>query len=161
MDSKQTPDEALDSLWGPLLVESPPVQIYVEGASAKGNKSGPAGAGIFFGPHSESNMALRVPGPGRLVTADRARLFAIHEAVRLVPGDKSLLIFCTSKMIIRLLCYSAAKNSQLGWPGQNGDIFKSLVTLLAGRTAGVCFIHVESKVNHHSKRAAYELAKSG
>ncbi|KAJ7124046.1 hypothetical protein C8R43DRAFT_899199, partial [Mycena crocata] len=158
MDAKQTPDQALDSLWGPLLVESPPVQIYVEGASAKGNTSGPAGAGIFFGPHSELNRSLRLPGPGRL-TADRARLFAIHEAVRLVPEDKSLLIFCTSKMIICVLCYSAAKISQLGWPGKNGDFFKAIVKLLASRRADTCFVHVESKANNESKRSAYELAK--
>jgi hypothetical protein len=97
-DSKQTGEEALKSLWGPVLVQSIPLHIYVEGASSKNNKCG--GAGIFFGPDSSQNKSLNVPGPERL-TADRARLFAIHEAVFAVPEDKSLLIFCTSKMIIR------------------------------------------------------------
>ncbi|KAF8206620.1 hypothetical protein K438DRAFT_1494585, partial [Mycena galopus ATCC 62051] len=93
-----------------------------------------AGAGLFFRPGSSWNAALKVPGPARL-TADRARIFAIHEAVRIAPTDWTLLVFCTSKMIIRQICFLAAKNSQLGWPGQNGDLFKSLVGLLASRKA--------------------------
>jgi hypothetical protein len=117
MDAKETKDEALESLWGQVLCNSPPAYIYVEGVAAKGNnKTGSSGAGIFFGLGSPSNRALRVPGPGRL-SADRARLFAIHEALRLSHSDKSLVIFCTSKMIIRQLCYYAAKNTALGWPG--------------------------------------------
>jgi hypothetical protein len=158
MDSKQTKDEALRSLWGPVLADSIPIQFYVEGASAKGNKTR-AGAGIFLGSDSPFNIALQVPGPGQL-SADRGRLFAIHEAIRMAPPNKSVLVFCTSKMIIRQLCYSAAKNSQLGWPGQNGDIFKSIVQLLAARKTETGFMFIESKANNESKRGAYALAKS-
>jgi hypothetical protein len=158
MDSKQTKDEALRSLWGPVLADSIPIQFYVEGASAKGNKTR-AGAGIFLGSDSPFNIALQVPGPGQL-SADRGRLFAIHEAIRMAPPNKSVLVFCTSKMIIRQLCYSAAKNSQLGWPGQNGDLFKSIVQLLAARKTETGFMFIESKANNESKRGAYALAKS-
>ncbi|KAJ7077516.1 hypothetical protein B0H15DRAFT_789639, partial [Mycena belliarum] len=157
MDAKETDESALKSLWGPVLAKSVPVQVYVEGASAKGKK---AGAGIFFRSESPLNMSLTVPGPERL-SADRARLFAIHEAVQLIPSDKNILVFCTSKMIIRQICYSAAKNTQLGWPGNNGDIFKSLVKLLAARNASTCFVHVESRADNESKRAAYALARAG
>ncbi|KAJ7124034.1 hypothetical protein C8R43DRAFT_1135822 [Mycena crocata] len=39
MDAKETEEGALEALWGPVLAESPlPVQIYVEGASAKSKK---------------------------------------------------------------------------------------------------------------------------
>lgn len=159
MDSKQGPDEALDSLWGPVLTDSLPTHIYVEGAIAKGKKNCPAGAGVYLGPDSFLIGSFKVPGPER-PTADRARLFAMHEAIRLAPENKTLLVFCTSKMIIRQLCYCAAKNSQLGWPGKNGDIFESLVNLLAGRKAATCFAHIDSKANNDAKRTAYSLAKS-
>ncbi|KAJ7040077.1 hypothetical protein C8F04DRAFT_890919, partial [Mycena alexandri] len=152
--------EALDSLWGFTQVDSPPTHIYVEGVAAKGKKPGPGGAGIFFGLDSPLNMALAVPGPEN-VNADRARLFAIHEAIQQVPEDRSLLLFCTSKMIIRQLCYSAAKNMQLGWPGRNGDIFKAVVDLLASRGARTCFVFLDSKANNEAKRTAYALAKHG
>ncbi|KAF8200566.1 hypothetical protein K438DRAFT_1436781, partial [Mycena galopus ATCC 62051] len=148
----------LASLWGPVLVESIPVQVYVEGACTRGKKTGPAGAAIYFQEKSPLNVALKVPGPGSL-TADRARIFAIHEAVHAAPADKNLLVFCTSKMIIRQICFLAAKNTQLGWPGQNGDLFKSIVNLLASRKAETCFVHINSKANNESKRAAYDLAK--
>jgi ribonuclease HI len=140
-----------------VVAQSVPLRIYVEGTSSKDNKRG--GAGIFFGPNSPQNKSVKVPGPGRL-TADRARLFATHEAIRAAPDDKSLLIFCTSKMIIRQICYLAAKNNQLGWPGNNGDIFKSIVKLLAMRKATSCFIHIDSKANNDAKRGAYSQAKS-
>ncbi|KAJ7208419.1 hypothetical protein B0H12DRAFT_1034272, partial [Mycena haematopus] len=71
-----------------------------------------AGAGVFFGPDSPHNIAVKVPGPGRL-TADRGKLYAIYETLCNAPDDKTLLIFCTSKMIIRQICYMAAKNDQL------------------------------------------------
>ncbi|KAJ7118480.1 hypothetical protein C8R43DRAFT_880524, partial [Mycena crocata] len=158
MDAKETKDEALESLWGPIFCESAATNIYVEGVAAQGAKKGPSGAGIFYGSGSVSNVAVRVPGPERL-TADRARLFAIHEAVRLAPGDKSLVIFCTSKMIIRQLCYSAAKNMALGWPGPNGDLFKSLVAMLAARHASTRFVYVDTKQDNQAKREAYSLAK--
>jgi hypothetical protein len=51
-----------------------------------------------------------VPGPGK-PTADRGRLYGIHAALERTDIDKTLVIFCTSKMIIRQLCYSAAKMS--------------------------------------------------
>ncbi|KAF8207461.1 hypothetical protein K438DRAFT_1497185, partial [Mycena galopus ATCC 62051] len=112
--------------------------VYVEGAPTSGKPTGPAGAGLFFRLRSPWNATLKVPGPARL-TADRARIFAIHEAVRMTPTDRCLLVFCTSKMIIRQICFQAAKSTQLGWPGQNGDLFKSLVGLL-GRKAETCFV---------------------
>ncbi|KAJ6455291.1 hypothetical protein C8R47DRAFT_1039455, partial [Mycena vitilis] len=159
MDSRETKDEALESLWGPTLCVSAPIHIYVEGVAAKGNNmTCPSGAGIFFGPCSKSNTALRVPGPGRL-SADRARLFAIHEAIRCAPPEKTLVIFCTSKMIIRQLCFSAAKNTALGWPGSNGDLFKSTVKILAARHARTSFVHVDTRENNAAKREAYALAK--
>ncbi|KAJ7606758.1 hypothetical protein DFH06DRAFT_901134, partial [Mycena polygramma] len=86
-------------------------------------------------------------------------LFAIHEAIQSVPTDKTVLLFCTSKMIIRQLCYSAAKNTQLGWPGRNGDLFKSIIGLLVQREADTCFVHIDSKDNNEAKRNAYTLAK--
>jgi hypothetical protein len=74
--------------------------------------------------------------------------------------DKTLVIFCTSKMIIHQLCYSAAKKMSLGWPGPNGDIFRDTVLLLAKRHAQTTFVHIESKAKNGLKKEAYSLAKS-
>ncbi|KAJ6478927.1 hypothetical protein C8R45DRAFT_833124 [Mycena sanguinolenta] len=158
MDAKETKDEALESLWGPVLCEYTPTHIYVEAVAAKGSKKGPSSAELFYREGSPQNSALRGPGPERL-TANRARLFAIHEAVRMAPSDQGLLIFCTSKMIIRQLCYSAAKNTVLGWPGNNGDIFKSLVQLLAAHHVCTRFVYVDSKEDNQAKREAHAFAK--
>ncbi|KAJ6467641.1 hypothetical protein C8R47DRAFT_990337, partial [Mycena vitilis] len=53
----------------------------------------------------------------------------------------------------------AAKNTALGWPGSNGDLFKAVVKLLAKRHAQTRFVHIESKENNQAKREAYGLAK--
>jgi hypothetical protein len=108
MDSKETKDQALDSFWGPVLAETIPTHIYIEGTYFK-NKS--AGGGIYFGPGSPMNTKLLLSMLER-PTADLARLVAIQEAVTMVPPDRSLLIFCTSKYMIRQLCYSTAKNNK-------------------------------------------------
>ncbi|KAJ7153958.1 hypothetical protein C8R43DRAFT_824971, partial [Mycena crocata] len=132
--------------------------IYIEGASPGSVRTKSAGAGIYFGPGSPLNMSLKVPGPDR-PTADRARIYAIHQAIQNVDSDKTVLIFCTSKLVIRQLCYSAAQNMSIGWPGHNGDIFKDTVRLLAGRHGQTILVHVEAKANNDSKRGAYALAK--
>jgi hypothetical protein len=63
-------------------------------------------------------------------------------------------------MIIRQLCYSAAKNTALGWPGNNGNIFKSLVQLLAARHSGMRFVYVDSKGDDKAEREAYSFANN-
>jgi ribonuclease HI len=156
MNSKEKKDQALDSFWGPVLAETIHTHIYIEGAYFE-NKS--AGSGIYFGPASPMNTCLLLPTSER-PTADLARLVAIQEAVTMVPPDRSLLIFCTSKYVIRQLCYSTAKNNSLGWPGKNGEAFKSVAKLLASRHGTTCFVYVESTVNNASKTAAHLLAKS-
>ncbi|KAJ6537552.1 hypothetical protein DFH09DRAFT_930715, partial [Mycena vulgaris] len=158
MDSREGPDEALVSLYGPVLSETPPVQIYVEGAAPGGIRTKSAGAGIYFGLDSTLNRSLKVPGPGR-PSSDRARVYAIYEALREVDPDRSILMYCTSKAVIRLLCYAAASKIALGWPGANGDLFKSTVSLLANRHAQTTFIHLDSKGKNEYKQQAYSLAK--
>ncbi|KAJ7731019.1 hypothetical protein B0H16DRAFT_1239258, partial [Mycena metata] len=155
MEAKETKDEALESLWGPLLCDSAPIAVYVEGVAAKGSKTS---AGIFYGPGSKYNQALRVPGPGHM-SADRARLFAIYQTLLRAPSDKSLLIFCTSKMIdypTTLLCCCLEQYAGLG--RSNGDLFKAVFQLLAARHGGIRFVHVGTKEDNQSKREAYALA---
>jgi hypothetical protein len=45
MDASETPEKALESLWGPLSAESASNYVYVNGL---GSKATAAGAGIFF-----------------------------------------------------------------------------------------------------------------
>ncbi|KAJ7085347.1 hypothetical protein C8R43DRAFT_909221, partial [Mycena crocata] len=154
MDSRESQDEALVSLWGPVTTHSAPTYVYVEGV---GSKTAAAGAGIFFGIGASQNQSVVVPGP-HFGTAERARIFAIHETLRTVSPTTTLVIFCTSKAVIRQLCYSAASNMALGWPGSNGDLFKSTVKLLASRHAQTCFVHIDSNDTNKSKKEAFWLA---
>ncbi|KAJ7158972.1 hypothetical protein C8R43DRAFT_882080 [Mycena crocata] len=156
MDSRESPDEALLSLWGPITEQSASTYVYVEGV---GSKIAAAGAGVFFGIGATQNLSLVVPGP-YFRTAERVRIFAIHETLRTVSPMSGLVIFCTSKAVIRQLCYSAASNITLGWPGPNGDIFKSTVKLLSSRHAQTCFVHVDSNDTNDPKRQAFSLAKA-
>ncbi|KAJ7141624.1 hypothetical protein C8R46DRAFT_921118, partial [Mycena filopes] len=155
MDARETPDEALASLWGPTFAESRPTYVYVEGV---GSKTTAAGAGIFYGPDAASNRSFVVPGPN-FGTADRARLCAIHNTLCITEPTTTLVIFCSSKALIRQLCYSAAKNSSLGWPGPNSDVFKDIVRLLGRRHARTSFVHVDSRSGNHFQKEAYFLAK--
>ncbi|KAJ6603332.1 hypothetical protein DFH09DRAFT_899057, partial [Mycena vulgaris] len=158
MDTRETPDEALTALYGPVLAESPPIQIYVEGAAPGTIRTKSAGAGVCFGLGSPENISLKVPRPG-LPTADRSRLYAIHEVVRIMNPDKKLVIFCTSKMVIKQLCYATANKVALGCPGPNGDIFKDTVSLIAKRHGQTILVYVESKADNELKRDTYSLAK--
>jgi ribonuclease HI len=162
MDSRESPDAALSSLWGQVLAESIPTQIYVEGAAPGATQTKSAGAGIFFGPDSLFNRSLKVPGGSTQfhATADRGRIYAIHEAIQKVDSDKTVLIFCTSKMVIRQLCYTAAKNMAIGWSGSNGDLFKATVKLLAARHGRTIFVYLDKKADNESKRGAYALARA-
>jgi hypothetical protein len=159
MDARETPDKALNSIYGPVLSHSPPIHIYVEGAAPGPVRTKSAGAGICFGIGSALNACVKVPGPGK-PTADRGRIFAIHEALQKVEPDQTLVIFCTSKMVIRQLCYAAAKKMAIGWPGPNGDLFKDTVLLLGKRHGRTTFVHVESKAKNDRKQEAYSLAKA-
>ncbi|KAJ7320691.1 hypothetical protein DFH08DRAFT_1034422, partial [Mycena albidolilacea] len=156
MDPTESPDKALESLRGPLSAESPSTYVYVDGI---GSKTTAAGAGIFFGLSSLMNKLLVVPRPG-FGTADRARVFSIHETLLTVVPATTLVIFCTSRMVIRQFkCYSAAKNMTLGWPGSNRDMFKATVKLLAARHARTYFVHVNSNSTNESKKQASSLAR--
>jgi hypothetical protein len=95
-----------------------------------GSKSFAAGSRIFFGPSSPRNFSLVVPGP-EFRTADRMRIFEVHDTLVNVALTATLVIFYTSKAIIRQICYAAARNAVLRWPGQNSDIFKDTVKLLS------------------------------
>jgi hypothetical protein len=92
MDARESPDEAFHSIYDPVLSHSSPIHIYVGGAApgSVGTKS--AGAGICLGIGSTLKICVKVPGPGK-PTADRGRIFAIHEALGKVDLDKTLVIF--------------------------------------------------------------------
>jgi hypothetical protein len=110
MEAREPPEKALESLDGPVPAESLLVHIYVEWVAPGSVRTKSADAGICYGAGSPLNIGLKVPGPGK-PTADRGRLYGIHAPLERTDIDKTLVIFCTSKMIIHQLCYSAAKMS--------------------------------------------------
>ncbi|KAJ7071674.1 hypothetical protein C8F01DRAFT_974327, partial [Mycena amicta] len=141
MDAREDPIQALKSLWGPVSVQSNPVHVYVAGVSSKKG----SGAAIFFGPGSPRNLSLSVPGPySKTSISQRAHLYAIYEALQAIEPNKTLIIYCMSKQVIRDICYTAAERIQLGWPGSNRDIYLAIVDLLSHRHATTCFVHVDA-----------------
>ncbi|KAJ7061886.1 hypothetical protein C8F01DRAFT_1231043 [Mycena amicta] len=156
MDAREDPEQALKSLWGTVSAQSSRVHVYVAGASSKKG----SGAAVFFGPGSPRNLSLSVPGPhSQTTTSQRAHLYAIYEALHAIEPDKTLVIYCMSKQIIRDICYKAAQNVQLGWPGSNKDIYLAIVDLLARRHATTCFLHVDAADKNPAAKQALDLAK--
>ncbi|KAJ7050602.1 hypothetical protein C8F01DRAFT_925296, partial [Mycena amicta] len=151
-------EQALRSLWGPVLAISTPTHIYIEGMVRNGGRT--AGAGIYLGDLSYSNKSLQVPGPGKL-TADRARLYAIYKALQIEHLDTTVIIYCTSKLVIRQLCYHAARNSAIGWPAENVDVYKAIVQMLSRRHAETFFVFLNSRPGNPSHQHALALAKQG
>nr|GAT42335.1 predicted protein [Mycena chlorophos] len=161
MDTRQSPSDALDSLWGPTLATSRATLVYVEGyIPPKSQTSRVPGAGIFFGSGSALNCALPVPSATQKMTADSARICAIIDCLRKTHSDTTLVIFCSSKQVIRKLCYEAANYSQLGWPGPDGSLYRIAVSLLSDRHAETRFVFVDVKDKNPQKQKAYLLAKS-
>ncbi|KAJ7051601.1 hypothetical protein C8F01DRAFT_926356, partial [Mycena amicta] len=93
-----------------------------------------SGAAIFFRESSPRNMTFSVPGPCSKTTgSQRAHLYAVYEALHAIQPDLTLVVYCMSKQIIRDICYKAADQVQLGWPGSNRDLYLAIVELLSRR----------------------------
>ncbi|KAJ7060064.1 hypothetical protein C8F01DRAFT_932828, partial [Mycena amicta] len=113
--------------------------IYVAGVCTKKG----SGAGIFLGNKSPRNLALSVPGPTTSSSGSpRAHLYAIYQVLLAFPPDKTLIVHCMSKQIVRDLCYHTTEKMALRWPGNNGDLYPAVVDLLSSRQAKTTFVHV-------------------
>ncbi|KAJ7160685.1 hypothetical protein C8R43DRAFT_881342, partial [Mycena crocata] len=143
MGSKQTPIEMLRNLYGKVYVETQFLHVYVQGScKATGTKGARAVSAVFWGETSTRNCVQPVPGP-EPPTTNRAAVYAVLLAVKAADPNISLMIFTSSEYIIRHACYSAGKNSQLGWICSNGDLLRDLTELLSRRAAPTRFTRVE------------------
>jgi ribonuclease HI len=157
--ARQTPEEALDDLYGTCRNVAASENVYTDGSCMDTNTaSARAGAGIYWGHGSVRNGSRRVPGEQ---TNNNAEMYAVAEALRRARPDYRLLVFSDSTYVIRLLCYSAPRLASEGWTCVNATVIKTVVARLQNRTAPVEFIHVRSHTGNEWNDAADALAKAG
>ncbi|KAF6764520.1 ribonuclease H-like domain-containing protein, partial [Ephemerocybe angulata] len=159
IESKAGPDQALRRIYGPVYLRSSEVHVYVDGSSiANGTPDARAGSGVFFGPGSRKNLAVRVPDE---LTNGRAEVYAILCALRAVNDHQSLVIYSDSVYALGMLTVWASKKAAIGWRVTNGDLFRDIVALIERRPASVTFRKVKAHSGNAHNDGADELAKAG
>ncbi|GLB40746.1 putative ribonuclease H-like protein [Lyophyllum shimeji] len=160
LNSKEACDaRKLGRLYGPTYDTSQPISVYIDGSChGNGTDVARAGAGVYFGPNSSRNMALRVPGAQ---TNNRGEAYALLKALQVIHTDESISVYSDSLYVIQTITVSAPQHAAQGWRLPNGDIFKDIVRLIQIRTAPICLIQVKghSGNNHHDQ--ADRLANIG
>ncbi|KAJ7168126.1 hypothetical protein C8R43DRAFT_876833, partial [Mycena crocata] len=157
LDSSRTPAEENRYYYGPVLVQTDPLHVYVASSCVSAGKpNARAGSGVYRGPNSRWNRGSSVPGRQ---TDGRAALFAVMLAVETAPEDRTLVIYCTSQFVIRTFCYWVGSNYTQGWPCENADIIKRTAELIRKRPAGVIFRYADSQATNNHTRGAADLAR--
>ncbi|RDX44987.1 hypothetical protein OH76DRAFT_1301319, partial [Lentinus brumalis] len=94
------------------------------------------GAGIYFGPGSSSNCALRVRGcPAR----SRAIILATVHVVHSTPPNLGLQIYTTDDYLPRSVCHWASHNERRNWSVPYGRALQGLAMAIHARSAPVTF----------------------
>ncbi|KAJ7106408.1 hypothetical protein C8R43DRAFT_823344, partial [Mycena crocata] len=140
LQSARTKEEEAAVYYGPVLVATPPITLYL--ASSYAPKATPrprAAAAVYGGENSRMNRSASVPGAQ---TDARAALFAVTLAVLAAPKDRTLRISTASQYVVRSFCYWAGTNATRGWPCKNADIIRVTAELLRARPAGVTFYYL-------------------
>ncbi|KAF6741560.1 ribonuclease H-like domain-containing protein, partial [Ephemerocybe angulata] len=159
IESKAGPDQALRRLYGPVYLKSKEVHVYVDGSSVgNGTPDARAGSGVYFGPGSSKNMAVRVPDEQ---SNNRAEIYAILCALRAVNKHQSLVIYSDSVYAMGMLTVWAHRKAAIGWRVTNGDLLRDIVGLIEERPASVTFRKVKAHSGNAHNDGADELAKAG
>ncbi|KAF7359946.1 Ribonuclease H1 [Mycena venus] len=157
LESARTAAEQNRFYYGPATVRTDPIYVYAASSCvAEGKPNVRAGSGVYWGPNNRSNRWSSVPGKQ---TDGRAALFAVTLAVLAAPRDRSLILYTSSKFVIRTFCYWTGKNYTEGWPCQNADIIKVTAELIRERSAGVEFRYAASPQTNNHSREALALAR--
>ncbi|KAF5341050.1 hypothetical protein D9611_006157 [Ephemerocybe angulata] len=158
VESQLTPDNALRRLYGPVFKETSPIHIYVDGSGIdNGTSRARAGSGVFFGPGSKKNLAVRVPDEQ---TNGRAEVYAILRALQATHRHQTLVIYSDSEYVIGMVTTWAARKAAIGWQVTNGDILRDIAGLLEERPAAVTFKKVKAHSGNAHNDAADALAKN-
>ncbi|KAI9063558.1 ribonuclease H-like protein, partial [Trametes sanguinea] len=149
--------QAVQALFGPCWHTSPRVDVWTDGSAMHGPNR--TGAGIYYGPNSARNAAVRVPGTSQ--TNNRAELYAVLHVLYHAEPHISLGIHSDSQYVIHSICHWATRNAQLGWRCLHGDLLAAMQAILRARTAPVLFYWVKGHSGNNNNTTADELAKQG
>ncbi|GBE82387.1 Ribonuclease H1 [Sparassis crispa] len=153
----ETPEAALQRLYGPVYIDTPPVSVYTDGSCMRqGTPTAAAGAGVYWGPNNTRNNSIRVPGDQ---TNNRGELFAILHALMVTSPSRTLRLYTDSTYSIHSLCHWAPQHASLGWSCANADIMRDAVAFLTWRIAPTVFIWIKGHAGNAHADAADALAK--
>ncbi|KAI1782232.1 hypothetical protein LXA43DRAFT_856756, partial [Ganoderma leucocontextum] len=124
----------LAQIYGEVSACGEPVEVYVAGAQTGEPPHTTSGAGVFFGPESDRNCALRTPGDQ---SPARATLVAALHALCALPPSSALRIRSHTDYLPRAVCHWAEHNARQHWEVVNGDVLLAIAWVTRARTGPV------------------------
>ncbi|KAJ7087500.1 ribonuclease H-like domain-containing protein, partial [Mycena epipterygia] len=159
LNSKLTPEQKLEKLFGCVTATTNPVEGYVDGSCLNnGRENAAAGAGVYWGPNHPWNEGVRVPDNQ---TNNRGEVYAIFRALQRGYPGQTLHIWSDSEYAMESITVRVPDEASRGWKCTNGDLFRDIVSLIKQRRAPVVFIQVKGHSGNAHNDAADALAKQG
>jgi exonuclease III len=125
-------DKALQRyhLYGPVHVSTPSIFVYVGAYGGRGRTT----CSVFRGfKNDPANRDVPVPGPKKTVV--RGYFFAILLALKKSPPDRTVEVFCPSRIVIDSIAWLATRYHGRGWRCADGDILRDIITIIKWRQA--------------------------
>lgn len=139
----------------------PKEQVWTDGSCLnQGTDEAKTGAGVFFGPDSNKNMAIRVPGESQ--SNNIGELVGVIKAIEVVTPFTPLDIITDSKHVMDRVTTNLTSWEENGWIGvENKKEFKVLVAKLRARGAPTRFKWIKGHTGDNGNEAADKLAGKG
>ena len=137
------------------------IETYTDGACFNNGKANArSGSGVWFGPNSDMNRAIR--NQGTTQSNQVGELIAIIAAVESVPICQPLKIITDSRYAIDGLTTHLGTWEDQGWIAiENAPLFKKAAYLLRKRTAKTTFKWIKGHAGNQGNEGSDRLAKEG
>ena len=144
-----------------LTLQNQTITVYTDGACFNnGKENATCGSGIWVGPDSHLNTALKVPGAEQ--SNQVGEIAAVIKAASLIPDFYPLIIKTDSQYVIKGLTTHLKDWENKGWIGiKNASFFKKATYLLRRRTAPTFFEWVKGHSGNEGNEQSDILAKEG
>lgn len=144
-----------------LNLQDQTITVYTDGACFNnGKENAICGSGIWAGPDSHLNTAIRVPGTDQ--SNQVGEIAAVIKAVSMLPTFCPLIINTDSQYVIKGLTTHLKDWENKGWIGiKNANLFKKAAYLLRKRLAPTFFKWVKGHSGNEGNEQSDILAKEG
>ncbi|KZV98505.1 ribonuclease H-like protein, partial [Exidia glandulosa HHB12029] len=161
LQDKRTWEDAMTEVYGPLRIDDKsPILVWTDGSCLDPNRpSATAGSGVFWGPDSERNRFIRLPGA--VQTSNRAELLAMLVAIDSTDPLRALVIYSDSEYAIRSVAEWAPARADTGWTCKNGDLLQRIQQAIQRRLAMLHLVWIPSHSGNAHNDGADALAKKG